>query len=401
MNRTAWAGICACLTLVGLTAPAAQGQVKPAVGAEEKRAFTPGDIWTVTLREGKTVLGKQALKGRVVAVDATAVYLRPGAGEPVQRIRRADISAKQSDLLVRGDMLAKISADPIKFAKIDDELKQTGFLDLDQQWANTPREILQVEVIEGTERRVHYLASPLLSASEKTRLAEIESAESDLGRANGLVELQQQYLRNERALEPMRFQAMNMYYQYCAQTALGFYPATLINNISPYFPRLVGAFLPETGYYGPYWWQRSVMTGPPVPDEGAMKTALLANSAKHATPEAHAAAKTNLAKLTSQALYQNGQLVAVSFEDSQAKPAKTGRQDRGTPAGAVGHDTADDEPAYKSGDRVTVTSKGRQPLHGTVVRSDERFLVLRTQPSLPPTTLLWSNIELVEPWLEK
>jgi hypothetical protein len=69
---------------------------------------------------------------------------------------------------------------------------------------SAPASVYQMEVYQGPNRIVHYVASGDLSTSDRLAAYEMERAENDLAYVHNLQRLKQQYVNSERVLEPQR-----------------------------------------------------------------------------------------------------------------------------------------------------------------------------------------------------
>jgi hypothetical protein len=338
------------LTLAALSGSAAYAQISPGVlGDSDGGVLKHGRKVAFAMKDGKKI------EGTLVRWDKDAVYVRTAPGRTPLRVSRADIPDLKGGI------------------------RPAGPGEKDQG------EIHRVEVIEGSRVTVQYVA-PGLSPGERGQLAELEAAENETARLEDLANLGKQLVAGERAVEENRQRAMSNFYQYSALSSYGFFPATIITY--PEFP-LSGWGVGAPYYYWP-WSSPSLADGgyggflPPVaptvpglvttpavsPAQAGEASALLPELIKQATPEALARAKTNLARARSRAVMDGDRIVAVSMEE---------------------------DGDYKVGDKVRVTPKKGNAVTGTVERSDGQRLMIRTQPNLPPTTIPWSNIDMVEP----
>jgi hypothetical protein len=351
--------------LAGLAwAAAANAQPAPAKGGGEGSKITPGVLGEGSgqgLRHGMqiqvTPKGGKTVSGTLVRADKDYLYIRTRPGAVPMRVRVADRS----------------------------EIRPAA-----NQGEAQP-EIQEVEIIEGDRKRITYVA-PNLSPGEMARLRDIETAEEGVARAESLAAFRQEFIHNARDVVAKRAEAERQFYNYSALSSLGFFPATNITYpnflarlsvSSPFWLGPIGG----APYYpvGPlsaigaaaYTAVPGLETTPAVSPAAAQGTpdvlaaALAPAVAKESGPQALTAARHQLALARSHAVMEDGHIVAVSLDQAEAD--------------------------YKAGDRVTVTRKGGKGLTGTVVRSDTERLVLRTQDGGPPTTILWSNIEMVEP----
>jgi hypothetical protein len=360
-------GMAGVLAGVGWAASAAHAQDTPAKGGDDKSKISSGVLGAGDARQLRhgmhiqvTPKGGKTISGTLVRAEGDNLYIRTRPGAAPVKVKVSD----RSDVIPAGN---------------EKEVQP---------------EIHEVEIIEGDSKRTTYVG-PNLSPGERARLQEIESAEAAVARAQGMASLRQEFLRDERDIEARRAEAQRLFYNYSALTSLGFYPATVITFpeyqyrqpvSSPYFLGPLGAapYYPLGGISAVAWGggyrtvpgfdtlpavSPAAAAGPP----DVVKTAMVEAAAKDAGPEALAEARAHLAQLRSHAVYEDGHIVAVKM-DGQGEAAD-----------------------YKAGDRVTVTMKGGKAISGTVLRSDGTRLVLRTQANAPPATLLWSNIEAVEP----
>jgi hypothetical protein len=99
-------------------------------------------------------------------------------------------------------------------------------------------------IVEGPNRRVHYIASGKLSESDSMAAYNLERAENELAYLRDLQELKQQYVRSERTLEPHR--RVVQLELYGRQTSSSSYASTYV-NYNPY-----GAYGYPGGLYGYY-----------------------------------------------------------------------------------------------------------------------------------------------------
>jgi hypothetical protein len=244
--------------------------------------------------------GGHKIEGTVVRTDPDAVYVRTAPGNVPEKVRLADVS-KAAPKGPKGK----------------------------------PRpEIHQVEVVNGVERTVKYIA-PTLSPSERTRLAELEAAENEVAQWHAAVVLP---LRppSDRDVEAARRLAYYNFYKYSAASSFGFFPATSIGGTLAYNPPgYFGAGWPYdwSGYWGAYGGY-GLGSGAPFAYSSlgglttipAVSPALAGNyqPAAKAAPQkmppakdavkALAAARAKLARLRSQAIYEGGRLVALRPE---------------------------------------------------------------------------------------
>jgi small nuclear ribonucleoprotein (snRNP)-like protein len=352
----------ALLGLVGLLSPAAPAQVKPAVlnDLEEGGVLRHGRRLNLTLKNGKKI------RGTLVRATRDSLFVRTAPGQVPVQVGRADVTNLEAA-----------------------HIRPAG-----QGKAETEPEIHRIEIIEGGRTTVRYVA-PALSPSEMTHLKEIERAENEVARLEALNALGQQVIVGEEAVEASRQRALKNFYDYSSFTSLGFMPATVVNSPEfgaynaygvayAYAPLTAGAVYSVYGPYGaPYAYgytglpwvpgmAASLATPPSLAgkDESILKAALLPRILKEASPEALATARADLERAKAGAVFENGRIVAVSLEEKSD---------------------------YRPGDRVRVVPKKGKAMTGTVVRSDSRHLVLRTQEHAPPTMIRWQNIDLIEP----
>jgi hypothetical protein len=174
--------------------------------------------------------------------------------------------------------------------------------------APPPAAVHRMVIQEGPNRRVHYITTGNISASDREAAYNLERAENELTYAHDLQRLKQQYVNSERVLEPHRRAVQQRLYGLRTQSgsysatsyspgADGGYAGGYYGYPSGYYPFFNNGWGYGSGGYpgGVYSWlgtswdstARSLQYG--VGDEGRMKNALVQVIAQEATPS-HAAA---------------------------------------------------------------------------------------------------------------
>jgi hypothetical protein len=170
-----------------------------------------------------------------------------------------------------------------------------------------------MDIRQGTHSRVHYFA-PTLSPAERTTLAQIQAAESEMAPYEDTAGLMAQYVRNEQALDMVRRQAQEAYYR--AQTGLY---SVAANGGFNYYGGLGWGYAGYSGagYYGGYggYFGLPAISAPDMGNEGVIKGALAASLAKGPNPEVLAKARENLARAQRNVVYEDGHLIAVLYDE--------------------------------------------------------------------------------------
>jgi hypothetical protein len=146
-----------------------------------------------------------------------------------------------------------------------------------------------------------------LSPAERSTLAQIEEAESEMAPYQDPAGLMAQYVRNEQALDMVRRQAQEAYYR--AQT--GLYSVAANGGFNYY------GGLGWGGYYGGYggYFGLPAISAPDMGNEGVIKAALAASLVKGPNPEVLAKARENLARAQRNPVYEDGHLIAVLYDE--------------------------------------------------------------------------------------
>jgi hypothetical protein len=266
------------------------GETKAPVVKEAKFAgdFKHGNRLVITRKDDTKVVGT------LVRVDRKGkrLFLRTEPGEP-------PVAVPNDEVKMAEKIMVRAAVGGAEAEKTD----------------NQP-EIHIMVIRDGTESRVHYFA-PTVSPGEKSSLAQLEAAENEMARLQNLAGLNAQYVTEERALQARRRQAQEAYYQ--AQQVL------YINAVTPWFQPYAEGY---AGYY-PYYplggyagysslgssYGTASINPPDAGNEGVFKANFGVTLAKSASPEAIAKARENLAQAQRNAVYEDGHIVAVAYEE--------------------------------------------------------------------------------------
>jgi hypothetical protein len=321
--RTLPFGLAGLLGMAFLAVPGARAQEKPAVlphpsGGEEEVAkpwkgdLRPGHRYALKLKDDRTV------KGMLVRGEGGNWFVRTAPGRRPRAIAKNDID--------RADVLVP----PITQVKNVEDLPPAY-------------EIHRVEIEAGPERTVRYVG-PDLSPEERARLRELEAAENEVARVQGVADLRVQVLNAARDLEASRAQAMKQFFNYSMHTSLGFFPATVITFPQPNY---AGWSYGGLGYYGgigyPYYmgalpaygtgvatvggfrWRAGWETLPAVSpaaagsEPGALLAALAPSLLKDASPKSLAEAENALARARRLAVFEDGRIIAVRLDEPEKR----------------------------------------------------------------------------------
>jgi hypothetical protein len=275
--------------------------VAPLPGAAQVKApiFEPEQTKALSLKEAKaagdfkhgnrlviTRKDDAQMTGTLVRVDRKGkrLFLRTRPGEPPLAVANADV--KKAEVV-----MIPAAGGP-------------------EQPDNQP-EIHCMDIRQGTVTLVHYFA-PALSPGERTSLTLLEAAENEMAPAKAQAGLMAQYMQNEQAQERWRRIAQETYYR--AQTSLYCQAVTYNGNLPSGggygFGYYGGGYFPIGAYYGP-----PLITPPDMGNEGVFKSALAATLARGPRPEVIQKTSENLARAQRNAVYEDGQLVAVVYEE--------------------------------------------------------------------------------------
>jgi hypothetical protein len=175
--------------------------------------------------------------------------------------------------------------------------------------ADNQPEIHRMVIYQGAGSSVHYFG-PSLSLGEKTNLAQLEIAENEMAGLQALAVLNGQYVQDERALEAQRRQAQETYYQ--AQGSL--YRVAVAGGFN-YSGWGYPGYYSLGAYYGGGGSTSTYITPPDTANEGVFKTTFATTLANSVSPEAIAKARQNLALAQRNAVYEDGRMVAVLYEE--------------------------------------------------------------------------------------
>jgi hypothetical protein len=169
-------------------------------------------------------------------------------------------------------------------------------------------------ILEGPNRRVHYIPTGNLSSSDRQAASNLERAENELAYLSDLNQLKQEYVRSERMLEPHRRAVqLELYGRHIstsnyASSYVGYspysyygYPGGLYGYYGAGQPAMYNPFFYGHGGNGRgglgsfassgYSEQRGLQYG--MGDEGRMKAAIVHVIASQYTPDYAAAAAKN------------------------------------------------------------------------------------------------------------
>jgi hypothetical protein len=223
-------------------------------------------------------------------------------------------------------------------------------------------------IYNGAARTVHFLSEGL-SPGDQAALRNLEMAENQVGLADQLLALRQQYVADERVLQAQRRRMQELLYGFnsSSSTSLaagfgypfgGYYGG--FGGFSPYtsFPGYGGGL---TGFASASGSESNTLAVG-VGDEGAIKTAMAATLAGQATPEFAARAGEHLAMALDQAGRSPAIRTALRLPEKAPGVAFVGYE---TPGASV---------------MVTRSLDGKsEKVEGTVVSSDANWLVLDTK----------------------
>jgi len=239
-------------------------------------------------------------------------------------------------------------------------------------------DIHRMVIYNGSKRTVHYV-SKSNSPAEQAALRNLERAENEAADAEALLELRRQYVATESALEARRRQVQMQLYGRSYETRNS---ASMGGTTTTFGPQSVDAPLLTTGFgfpfgggfgYGgfgnPTYGQQPINTetfrlktdsrvsqslAHGIGDEGQFKREMVAQMARHASPE-HAAAA-----------YQAYTTALASFKGDPNR------------IGEAGH-TFKYEPAKPR--QVIVKLKDKEEIKGELVHEDSEWIVIRTEDS--------------------
>jgi hypothetical protein len=252
--------------------------VKEASHADD---FKHGNRLVITRKDGSRVAGT------LVRVDRKGkrLFLRTEPGEPPVAVQNDDVK-KAEKIMVR----------------------PAGGGSQAEKTDNQP-EIHRMIIRQGTDFSVHYFA-PNVSHGERTSLAQLEAAENELSNLQALSSLNGEYVQNERALQVRRRQVQETYL--LAQDAM--YRLAVASWVPPYLVNYPGYYFGMGGYNGAGLGSTSI-SPPETGNEGALQTTFATTLAKGASSEAIARARENLAVAQRNAVYEDGRIVAVVYEE--------------------------------------------------------------------------------------
>jgi hypothetical protein len=242
---------------------------------------------------------------------------------------------------------------------------------------NAPGSVHPVEILQGPNRWVDYVTQGNLSNSDRMAVQELQRAENELAYVNNLQRLKQQYVEDERTLQPQRRYVQEQLYG----TSITYNRAG--EAYSSGWGGWGGGFGAYGGYGGfgyPYTWggyggyggwggssyssgtnttvTRNLQFG--MGDEGRIKDALAPVVAVQAMPEYTGQVLRDYENAVARAETSPALARALAFRKGEARPV------------------ADFPVRFKKGDRVVLTLKGGDKVVGTMVEENPDWVVVRT-----------------------
>jgi hypothetical protein len=250
---------------------------------------------------------------------------------------------------------------------------------------NAPGSVHPVEIYQGPNRRVDYVTQGNLSPSDRMAVEELQRAENDLAYVNSLQRLKQQYVNDERTLQPQRRYVQELLYGSSITTTrapeavsggwggwggyggFGAYGAYAGGYGYPYTWGGYGGLGGYGGGWGGSGWSSGVSTTTTrnlqfgMGDEGRIKDALAPVIALQATPEYSSQALRNYENAVTRA----GGSPALA----RVLPFKKGE----------GRFAADFPAKFKKGDNLVLTLRGGDKVVGTLVDENADWVVVQTK----------------------